>query len=212
MIAAVLNSPFSFGSPPAPPPPTLPEFIGVSAAGSTTIAVPAGTLAGDLMVFFGGSFNGNTIAVPSGWTQHGSTVLYQGGQYSAYLATRIAGGSEPATYTFGTGTARPGFIATYRNATGIDVAGTITALGSSTTMTLTGIASSPGSVLLACLTDRDFGITHTVPSGMTQRLNSVSGMFWQTLLADLADASSANRVFTAASSTFEAAGLLVSIK
>lgn len=189
----------------------IPSFINIAYSSATTIAVPTDTQENDLMVFYGGSFNPSTIAIPSGWTQVASTLLWQGSQYSTFCATKIASGAEPATYTFGTGTNRPGFIVTYRNATTTDVVGSITQF-SGTSMTLTGFTSDPNSVLLACLQDRDYGVTHTVPTGMTQRLNVTSSVYWQMLLAELGRADSSNRVFTAASSTLEAAGLLISIK
>src|SRR5574340_515251 len=74
--------------------------VGGSSASSIDVAVPAGVVAGDVLLaqvaVRGGS--GTTISSPSGWTQllldnSGSTIR-QGIYY------RIAGATEPASYTF----------------------------------------------------------------------------------------------------------------
>lgn len=190
----------------------VPSFIATAVASNSSIAVPTGTVSGDLMVAFVGGFNPSTVTPPSGWTQVGSTVTWQSSQYSSALLYRVAGGSEPANYTFTSGSYNYGIIATYRGATQIDASGSI-AEKSGTSMSFTGITSASGSRLLAFLHDRDGSVSLTAPSGMTSRVNTTSGFgLWQVGLADLANADSSNRVWTVASSSFAAAGVLVSIK
>lgn len=202
--AVVINSYVFKASPPS--------FVAVASAVNSSIAVPSGTANGHFMIAFVGAFNPSTITTPSGWTQVGSTVTWQSGQYSSGLFYRVAS-SEPSSYTFTSGYYNYGFIATYAGATQVDVAGTLVEKTTSTSMTFTGITSASGSVLLACIHDRDGGTSLTAPSGMTSRLNATSGFgLWQVALADLADADSSNRTWTCGSSSFSGAGVLVSIK
>lgn len=185
-------------------------FIAATSATNSSIAVPSGTSSGDLMLAFVGAFNASTVTVPSGWTQVGSTFLWQSSQYSSALLYRVAGSSEPSTYTFSTGTYNYGWIATYRGPSQIDVAGSFEEK-SGTSMSFAGIASASGSTLLACIHDRD-DVSFTVPSGMTSRVNATSGFLWRVGLAELNNASNSARVWSVASSSFNAAGILVSIK
>lgn len=200
--------PYRFASGGGGSPPT---YVASSVATSSrNIAVPTGTLSGDFMVAFVGAFNPSTITTPTGWTLLTQTT-WQSGSYSSGFLYRVASGSEPATYAFTNGTNyNYGYIATYRGASQIDVSGTITEV-SGTSMTFTGITSSANSLLLACLHDRD-DISLTQPSGMTSRINSQSGFLWRAGLADLANASNANRTWTVSSSSTNGCGLLVSIK
>jgi len=186
------------------------SFVASAVAANSSIAVPSGTNSGDLMMAFVGAFNASTVTVPSGWTQVGSTFLWQSSQYSSALLYRVAGSSEPPTYTFSTGTYNYGWIATYRGASQIDVAGSFEEK-SGTNMSFAGITSASGSTLLACIHDRD-DVSLTAPSGMTSRVNNTSGFLWRVGLADLSNASNAARVWTVASSSLNAAGILVSIK
>ncbi len=62
--------------------------------GDPVVAVPTGTVDGDLLIAWGACAGGSTITGPAGWTQHPSTVSGQGP-----LWYRTAN-SEPANYTF----------------------------------------------------------------------------------------------------------------
>lgn len=188
-----------------------PSFVAAANFDGTNVPVPSGTLSGHFMLAWVGADNPGTISAPSGWTQIGTTKTWAGLGYGSALFRRIASGSEPASYSFATSTYRYGCILTYSGATAVDAVGSLTDL-SGTSMTLTGITSAANSTLLALVHDRDAGVTITVPSGMTQRVHATSGTFFQIAAADLANASNANRTFTAASSMFGACGVLVSIK
>lgn len=190
---------------------SAPTFVDARSASLTRfISRPSYVQEGDFLVAFVGGFNPSTVTAPMGWTLQTQTT-WQSGQYSSALLYKIATASEPVTYTFTGGTHNYGWVAAYRGASQIDVAGTI-AEKSGTSMSFTGIASSAGSKLLACLHDRD-NVSLTAPSGMTSRVDSASGgSLWRVALADLDDANSDNRVWSAGSSSFSACGILVSIK
>ncbi|MBF6640455.1 hypothetical protein IVB69_03075, partial [Flavobacterium sp. J49] len=75
----------------------------IGSSSSASINVPSGTVAGDLLVVgvMFESGDGTTITVPAGWT-----LIRRSNQSSNVgMATyfRIAGSSEPATYTWGLG-------------------------------------------------------------------------------------------------------------
>lgn len=71
-------------------------------ASSLTMAKPSGTTSGDLMIAmvgFGGV--GNLITEPAGWTHFaGSPDTSGGGNWEAAFVYKVAGGSEPADYTW----------------------------------------------------------------------------------------------------------------
>ena len=190
---------------------SAPTFVDARSASLTRfIARPSYVQEGDFLVAFVGGFNPSTVTAPMGWTLQTQTT-WQSGQYSSALLYKIATASEPVLYNFTGGTHNYGWVAAYRGASQIDVEGTI-AEKSGVSMSFTGIASSAGSKLLACLHDRD-NVSLTAPSGMTSRVDSASGgSLWRVALADLDDANSDNRVWSAGSSSFFACGILVSIK
>lgn len=68
---------------------------------SYTINKPSGTITGDLMVATLGFIGtGATINVPSGWTlRNQSTATSDGGPYTLAVLYKIAGGSEPSSYS-----------------------------------------------------------------------------------------------------------------
>lgn len=189
---------------------SAPTFVDAQVANNSSIGRPSYVQEGDFLVAFVGGFNPSTVTAPMGWTLQTQTTWH--GQYSSALLYKIATASEPALYTFTNGiNYNYGWVAAYRGASQIDVAGTI-AEKSGVSMSFTGIASSAGSKLLACLHDRD-NVSLTAPSGMTSRVDSASGgSLWRVALADLDDANSDDRVWSAGSSSFPACGILVSIK
>lgn len=212
MIAAVLNSPFNFGAPPAPPPGD-PEFVAYGASNGTTYALPSGTASGDFMLAWVGCTS-NSFSTPSGWTQIIAPTSWST-PYGYYAAcyTKIAGVSEPSGFTFATGTYRFGCIMTYRNASAVDAVGSIQEFSSGdTTPDLAGITSNSGSMLLALLFNRTNSLlTITSPSGMTERLDEMTASFWQMTAAELLSADSSTRTFTQSSTPFGAGGLLIAI-
>jgi hypothetical protein len=211
MIAAFINSPFNFGAPPAPPPGD-PEFVAYGASNGTTYALPTGTASGDFMVAWVGCAS-NSFSTPSGWTQSVAPALWSASNgYWAACYTKVAGSSEPSSYTFATGSFRIGCILTYRNASAVDATGSIQECGTDTTPDLTGITSSSGSMLLALLFNRTNSLlTITPPTGMTERVDQLTASFFQMTTAELLSADSSTRTFTQSASPFGSGGLLIAI-
>jgi len=71
---------------------------GENSAPSVSLPVPAGTLDGDIILFFG-SCDGAGFLLPSGFIELQNAVT--GGSHANILAYRIAS-SEPASYTIST--------------------------------------------------------------------------------------------------------------
>lgn len=202
-------NPFWYSSPPAPPPGTSPSFVSASAISNTaTVNVPAGIANGDLLLAFVTNISAANMSTPSGWTRQGAIFNWASYGYASALYYRVASSSEPANYTFGSNISVGAMVA-YRDASSIDVAGAYQD-ASGTTMTFTGITSSPGSMLLAFIWDKDQTVVLTQPSGMTLRVEGGNNLF-RFGQAELLNADSANRSWVAASTTFNAAGILVSI-
>lgn len=104
------------------------QFVGTSQDESTNpsdptteLACPPGVVAGDRLVALVGvgQSTGSQITPPDGWTKLGGDYLASGSGANAHrgsLFTKIATGSEPATYTF---THDPGYsfgvLGAYRN-------------------------------------------------------------------------------------------------
>jgi hypothetical protein len=197
---------------PTPVPTGTPAFVSVS---STTyfanVNVPSGIQAGDLLITMVTNANPTDITTPSGWTRLGSNFNWTSYGYASALFYRTASASEPASYNFGSLGIRCGFMVAYRNVSAIVANGSWQEV-SGTTMTFTGITSPSGSLLLSFIQDRDPAPALTVPSGMTQRLNDNGGVYWRSGLAELSSATNANRSWTATSTTYNAAGILVAVQ
>ena len=92
----------------APPPPTgAPQVRSVASnAGnslaSITINKPAGTVQGDLLVATVSHQSGGnrSMTAPAGWTAIAGTDVFEGTNAHIHGWYRVAGGSEPASYTF----------------------------------------------------------------------------------------------------------------
>ncbi len=149
-----------------------PEFVAAATAssfggGSISASKPTGTIEGDLMIAFVSTVDslGTLNSPPSGWT----VETVGGSAQRAYLLTKVAGPSEPSSYTFGwsrSGYSRATILA-YRGGMGaIDVLGTISLDG-----TADGITALTAGTLLAFFSVANSGSNgvSTPPSGLTQR-------------------------------------------
>lgn len=117
-----------------------------------TIPIPAGVVAGDLLVASITGYIAHTITVPTGWTLHASTPVDQptGLNRRMWVLTRVADGTEGASQTFawtGGWAAAAGTIAAIQNYTSLGTALPETG-GPGTTVTHTGISVSANSLLL----------------------------------------------------------------
>lgn len=186
---------------------------GVTANSSNAnVSAPAGIVENDMLVAFVEDTSPGNITTPSGWTKIGATFTGPAQGYGYALFWKIATASEPSTYAFSTNLYRCGMIMAFRGATSIDNSGSITGTNTAT-LTLPGITCSAGSVLIAFIIDRDAAITYTQPAGMTKRVDTVTaGNIFSMSASTLENADSSNRIYTMSSSTFEGAGVLVSVK
>lgn len=186
---------------------------GVSANTITSdVSAPAGIAENDMLVAFVEDTNPASIVTPSGWTKVGATFTGPAQGYGYALFWKIAGASEPSSYSFSANPYRCGMVLAFRGASSIDASGSITGTNSST-LTLSGITSSSGSVLIAFIIDRDAFITYTQPTGMTKQVDTVAaGNIFSMSASTLENADSSNRVWTMSSSVWEGAGVLIAIK
>jgi len=190
-----------------------------SATSGTTIVVtkPTGTVSGHVMLAQVAAYAGVTITPPSGWT------LVQGGgtsgglEYGVYV--RVAGGSEPASYTwtFNTSVSNAvAAIATYsgvNNATPVDVSGVATATG--TTLTAPSVTTAWPNTVVVSLFGVSGGYAPTIPAGTTSRAAiSVAGMVNLRMVdvAQPATGASTAQVATVASGSPSSASVTVALR
>jgi hypothetical protein len=150
-----------------------------SGASSIAVSVPAGVVAGDVLIAVIDAEGAGTITAPSGWS---STNLFSGitsfGFRGAYF--HVAGASEPASYTWTLGTSRKaaGEILSYvgvENSSPIEVAATTAgaAFGTSDAAAsiTTTVANTKVIMDLGAL-DALGSFTITAPAGTTKRASS----------------------------------------
>lgn len=142
------------------------QYVSSSSAwanSNVNVARPAGVQAGDflVLVWFGGV--GNTVTPPSGWAQDMSASNLR-------IFVRKASASEPTSYTFtGAGPCCAVMLA-YRNATLVEVKGSVISNANAQSITLT----KPG-VLLAIYGNSQGTSISAPPSGMVLRGSTTSG-------------------------------------
>lgn len=173
---------------------TAPVFHTSSVATDTggSVTVPSGVVSGDLLfaVFMGfdGSNNTRTITVPAGWTSVGAIRRIDGGEkVFAQLAYKVAGGSEPAAYTFTVsgGTYLCGSmlrISSYDGTTPIELSEYQT--GTGTTRTAPSATSAYDNSMLVIFSLGIYGVISSTPSGTTERSSwdgGISESFTQAL-------------------------------
>jgi hypothetical protein len=77
-----------------------------ASSGSFSVNKPTGVASGDLLIMLGASNEGTWDTFPSGWTQLTvSTDASTANAFRAYIWYKVAGGSEPSSYSFGSSTA-----------------------------------------------------------------------------------------------------------
>ncbi len=198
---------------------TKPTFIASASTQNTatgaTLVVnkPSGTLQGDLMVavMAGGTGSTTTWTGDTGWTE----VADLNTKPSLRLAYKVAGSSEPSSYTFtasGSGNNNSGCILTYRNAAydtiGAFVTGTTPAPAPSIT------AAAAYSVLIAAYANGATSRTCTTPTDMTARVTDNDATTPSYLVADQYVIAGATGTRTSDIGTISngGAGILMSIK
>ena len=136
--------------------------------GQVTVSKPTGTLSGHVLVAQVTTANPTTITAPSGWTTLQSGAV-GGLRYGVWV--KVAGGSEPSSYTFQFSATvnAVAAIATYSGvaASPIDVSGSQT--GSSTTLTAPSVTTSGNALVLSLFGAQGVDVP-TAPSGTTSRV------------------------------------------
>ena len=157
-------------------PDVAPEFVASASTQTTTASTstvvinkPTGTVDGDLMVaVMATGSTTRTWTGDTGWTE----AADQGAQPNLRIAYKLAGASEPASYTFtidsATANGISGCILTYRYAE-YDTIGTF--VTNANPLAITSIAPSLSqSILIAVGARRDASITLGTPTSMTARV------------------------------------------
>lgn len=169
-------------------------FVGATASSGTTTTragtVPAGTQAGDVMVAFVGNYyniSSPTITPPSGWTQQGATQNPGSTNRTVAMYTRVAGASEPASYTwtFSGATINSVTIISLRhvsNSTPVNTAATFNvAAGTAVTnVSMSMTPSSPNCAVVSCVwvsgAEGSFSLSAAFTSGATVLTNAAAGV------------------------------------
>jgi len=154
---------------------------GGGGTGGLTINLPAGTASGDAMIA-SVSVTPSTITItpPAGWTQ--IRQVTQGNITSSKLVTysRVAGGSEPATYTWTLSSAgfvgAAGGIASF---TGVDSVAPVDAEAGNATPsdrdhTAPGVTTTLADGMLVTVHELASSATWTPPGGMTEMADAAS--------------------------------------
>jgi hypothetical protein len=159
-----------------------PAFIAASSGiDTTTINKPAGVAEGDFLLGIFYSFSGDTggtVSPPPGWTAIGTMQQQLDSEDGVYTngiaAWKVAGPSEPSSYTYsiGGGSEYPvGSIIAY---SGVDAADPVEAFqytkGDGASVDIPSLDSSVSNSLLLVM-GTNFVATCPTPSGMTQRLS-----------------------------------------
>jgi hypothetical protein len=160
-----------------------------SGAASLSLNVPAGTSSGDVMVAVVSSVSTTAPATPSGWTKvTAASVSYGSGSLTVF--SRVAGSSEPASYSFTLGGTfeASGEVSTYvgvNNTTPVQVSGS--ASGNSKTLTAPSVTTTTNRdfIISALSYNAGSAVTITNPAGTTERGEALSpGTFLGTIAVD----------------------------
>jgi hypothetical protein len=169
----------STAPPPPPPPPPGDSPIGLvgstsdessTTRSSITIQRPGGSAAGHVLVAAIASNADTTISAPNGWTAVRQDIISGAVRQSVYV--KVAGSSEPASYTWTLGGSRrvAGGITAY---TGVDTARPIDAVNASlnpvsTAVPAPGITTSVANAMVVQLVTVNAEGTLSPPAGMDE--------------------------------------------
>jgi hypothetical protein len=149
-------------------------------ASTLSIAVPAGTVAGDVMIA-AITVTPSTVPItaPGGWTQIRAVTQASGGGSQLATYYRVATASEPASYTWTLTTSHTGAaggIVSYSgvdNTTPIDVSASVIT-NSSLNHTAPTITTSIANDMLVTVHEYESASSWTPPGGMTERVDIAS--------------------------------------
>jgi hypothetical protein len=160
--------------------PGLVAFVGSTAAEvqstSITLPRPANTQQGHVMIAQLVSRSVNTVSAPPGWTCPSSADHSISGARMV-LCWKVAGASEPASYSFSTSDSngKAGGIETWSGVSAANpFAATSEASGTGTACTATGVTTTVGSQPLSLFCGHVGAVTYTAASGWTERRDLAS--------------------------------------
>lgn len=152
---------------------------GISLRSSTVLPVnnahlvmpkPAGVDLGDILVFWGVHSGSRSMIYPSGWT---SRINSGASALSAFAATKIAGASEPASYSFNfnlASGAAVGMLLAYKQGSDHDITGSLARSASVATTAASGITATQKGVLLGFFASTANVVGgYTAPVGMAEK-------------------------------------------
>lgn len=140
-------------------------FVGATTTvGSRTLDVPTGVQQDDILLAF---LSENELSLPAGWT-----ILHNDSANNNFWAYKVAGPSEPSSYTWGSGSLEPNrtsYMLAYRNAEYVR-----TAINSGAAANLApSLSMTDVDVGLLVVFHRGGGTGGSVPSPMTGRVNYI---------------------------------------
>jgi hypothetical protein len=143
---------------------TLGRAAGTSATNNVTVTKPSGVASGDLLIAVMATDAAATWSEGVSWTSRLSQVA----EPSLKIATRIAGGSEGANYTFNSGVAVPTSVQIFAfRGAAWDAIGTIATLSNTGSLVLTTVTLT-GNLLFGVIATSQYPFQgHSTPSGMT---------------------------------------------
>jgi hypothetical protein len=202
---------------------SVPEYVAAATGAFTStgftlvINKPAGTVEGDLMIAIMGCEDNATWSGATDWVE----VADQGSSPSLRIAYKVAGPSEPSSYTFTCGSFsgdRSGVIVTCRNAV-YDTIGTIatgTSGTSDNTLTISQIsAASNFSLIFSAVFRAEASSSISTPIDMTSRSSRTStGPSFRISSQYVLSGATGSRSCTTsgASSSIPVSGVLFSVK
>lgn len=183
----------------------------LASTSSVVVSKPTGTTEGDLMIMVGSCGSTRTWTGDTGWTE----VADQGALPSVRIAYKVAGASEPSSYTFTISSATTNGMAasilTYRGAA-YDTVGTFTT--STNPLVLPSISPSENfSLLIATGARAAASITLGTPTDMTARVTDSDATLPSYIVCDqlvIAGATGARSMSTG--STSGVSGIMLAIK
>lgn len=165
-VASASSDPAAFGSIVATDNNTVTSYV---------MTKPSGVVSGNLLVAALAVYDSTTVTItpPAGWSAAAPVARRTTGNViNIFTFYKIAGGSEPSTYTFTNSVSRytVGVIARYTGANATTPIDTNTSgnSGSGTTVTGTGITTTVANTRLICVT-AGYNYGSSTPSGMTDR-------------------------------------------
>ena len=156
-------------------------LMALHSASTLSIAVPAGTLAGDVMIAAIATTpsTGTGITAPAGWTLIKAVNQASGSGSRISTFYRVATATEPASYTWTLTTSHTGAVGGIVSYSGVDNSNPIdvsasAATASSSTHTAPTVTTTLANDMLVTVHEYASAATWTPPTGMTERVDIAS--------------------------------------